>query len=71
MSHKNDARLIWVTDIWPRGYKTLFNFEFQNIWGGFKKINIFWGMILWIFFGGHHKFGLYLGVFSMHSRVFS
>ena len=22
-------------------------------------------------FGGHHKIGLYLGVFSMHFRVFS
>ena len=27
--------------------------------------------ILWIFFGGHHKIGLYLGVISMHFRVFS
>ena len=26
--------------------------------------------ILWIFLGGHHKIGLYLGVFSMHFRVF-
>ena len=26
--------------------------------------------ILWIFFGGHHKIGLYLGVISMHFRVF-
>ena len=26
-------------------------------------MNIFWGMkVLWIFFGGHHKIGLYLGV---------
>ena len=33
---------------------------------------IFWGIkILWIFFGGHHKIGLYLGVVSMHFRVFS
>ena len=30
---------------------------------GIQQINIFWGMkILWIFFGGHHKIGLYLGV---------
>ena len=29
-------------------------------------MNILWGMkILWIFFGGHHKIGLYLGVTSM------
>ena len=35
-------------------------------------MNIFWGMkILWIFLGGHHKFGLYLGVISMHFRAFS
>ena len=34
-------------------------------------MNIFWGMkILWIFLGGHHKIGLYLGVISMHFRVF-
>ena len=25
--------------------------------------------ILWIFFGGHHKIGLYLGVISIHFRV--
>ena len=35
-------------------------------------MNIFWGMkILWIFFWGHRKIGLYLWVISMHSRVFS
>ena len=28
-------------------------------------------MILWIFFGSHHKIGLYLGVISMHFMVFS
>ena len=34
-------------------------------------MNIFWGMkILWIFLGGHHKIGLYLGVISTHFRVF-
>ena len=34
-------------------------------------MNIFGGMtILWIFFWGHHKIGLYLGVISMHFRVF-
>ena len=27
--------------------------------------------ILWIFFGDHHKIGLYLEVISMHFRVFS
>ena len=26
--------------------------------------------ILWIFLGGRHKIGLYLGVISMHFRVF-
>ena len=35
-------------------------------------MNIFWGMkILWIFFGGHPKIGLVLGVISMYFRVFS
>ena len=43
-----------------------------NFLGGFRKINIFWGMeILWTFFGGHHKIGLYLEIISMHFRVFS
>ena len=27
--------------------------------------------ILWIFFRGHHKIGLYLGVIPMHFRVYS
>ena len=32
---------------------------------------IFGGMkILWILFWGHHKIELYLGVISMHFRVF-
>ena len=48
------------------------NFEFQYFLGVFRKINIFLGMkILLIFLGGHHKIGLYLGVISMHFRVFS
>ena len=39
------------------------NFEFRYFLGVFRKINIFWGMkILWIFFWGHHKIGLYLEV---------
>ena len=39
---------------------------------GFRKLNIFGGMkILWIFFRGHHKIGLYLEVISMHFWVFS
>ena len=34
-------------------------------------MNIFWGMkILSIFFWGHNKFGLYLGVISMHFGSF-
>ena len=37
-----------------------------------RKTNIFWGVkILWIFFWGHHKIGLYLEVISMHFKVFS
>ena len=35
-------------------------------------MNTFWGMkILWIFLGGHHKSGLYLGAISMHVMAFS
>ena len=35
-------------------------------------MNIFLGMnILWIFFSGHPKIGLVLGVISMYFRVFS
>ena len=45
--------------------------NFNTFWV-FRKINIFWGMkTLWIFLGGHHKIGLYLGVISMHFMVFS
>ena len=37
----------------------------------FRKMHIFGDMnILWIFLG-HHKIGQYLGVISMHIRVFS
>ena len=47
------------------------NFEIQYFLGAFRKLNIFWGMkILWIVFWGHHKIVLYLGVISMHFRVF-
>ena len=44
-----------------------------NIFGGFqKKMNIFWGYEDFVYiFGGYHKIGLYLGVISMHFRVFS
>ena len=50
------------------GFKIL-NF---NILRGFQKNKYFWGIkILWIFFGGHHKIGLYLWVISMYFRVFS
>ena len=38
------------------GFKIL-NF---NIFWGFLKYEYFWGVkILWIFFGGHYKIGLY------------
>ena len=48
-------------------------FEFQYFSGFSEKMIIsFFGMtILWIFFVGHHKIGLYLVVISMHFRVFS
>ena len=43
-----------------------------NIFGVFQKIKKNWGMkILWTFFGGHYKIGLYLGVISMHFSFFS
>ena len=46
------------------------NFEFQYFWGFSKKKN--WGYedFMDIFLGCHHKIGLYLGVISMHFRVF-
>ena len=45
------------------------NFDFQYFWGVSEK-KYFLGMkILWIFLGGNHKIGLYLGVISMHFRV--
>ena len=48
------------------------NFEFQYFSGFSEKKTFFQSMkILWIFLGGHHKIGLYLGVISMHFRVFS
>ena len=35
-------------------------------------MNFLLGMnLLWMFFWGHHKIGLYLGVISLHFRVFS
>ena len=39
-----------------------------TILGVFRKMNMFG---VWIFFWGHHKIGLYLGVISMYFRVFS
>ena len=37
----------------------------------FRKMNIFLGYEYFVdIFWGHHKFGLYLGVISMHLRVF-
>ena len=43
-----------------------------TIFWGFQKNKYFWGMkILCIFLGGHHKIGLYLGIISLHFRVFS
>ena len=51
------------------GFKIL---NLNIVWGVFRKMNIFCGMkSLWRFFEGHHKFGLYLGVISMHFKVFS
>ena len=46
------------------------NFEF-HIFGSFQKKKMGGTKILWIFLGGHHKIGLYLGTNSIHFRVFS
>ena len=51
------------------------NFEFQ-IFGGFQKNEYFFGYEDFVNIfgggggGGHHKIGLYLGVISMHFRVY-
>ena len=48
------------------------NFEFQYFWVVLEKLIFLGGMkTLWIFLGGHHKIGIYVGVISMHFRVFS
>ena len=51
------------------------NFEFHYFFlggGGSRKIKYFWGHKDFVdIFVGHHKIGLYLGVISMHFRVFS
>ena len=48
------------------------NFEFQYFWGFSKKNKIFLGYEVSVnIFWGHHKIGLYVGVISMHFRVFS
>ena len=47
------------------------NFEFQYFLGFSKKKDIFGYEDLEDIFWGHHKIGLYLGVISMHFRVFS
>ena len=50
------------------GFKIL-NF---NIFGGFQKNKYFWGYEDFVDnYGGHHENGLYLGVISVHFRVFS
>ena len=50
------------------GFKIL-NF---NIFGVIRQMSIFGGKkILWIFFGGYPKIGLYLRVVFMHFRVFA
>ena len=45
--------------------------EFQYFRFFFQKNEYLLGInILWIFLGGHHNIGPYLGVISMHFRVF-
>ena len=51
------------------GGQIFFNF---NVFGGFQKNTYFLGYEVFVdIFWGHHKIGLYLGVISMHFRVFS
>ena len=55
---------------WLRLFLGVQNIEFQYFF--FQKTEYFLGMkILWTFFWGHHKIGLYLEVISMHFRFFS
>ena len=52
------------------GFKVL-NFNIFLGGGGVGKKNIFGDMkFLWIFFGGHHRTGLVLGIISMYFRIF-
>ena len=48
------------------GYKIL-NF---NVFWGFRKMNIFWVSRFCGYIFGHYNIGIYLGVISMHFRVF-
>ena len=48
------------------------NFEFHYLGGGLEKNKYCFGYKYFVdILGGHHKIGLYLGVISMHFRVFS
>ena len=58
----------YISRLWSFFLFKILNF---NIFGGFQKKKILGMKILWIFFGGHHKIGLHLGVISMHFSVFS
>ena len=44
--------------------------NFNNFWCFQKNEYLFGYEILWIFFGGHPKIGLILGVISMYFMVF-
>ena len=48
--------------------RSFFGFKILNltILGVFRKKNLGGMKILWIFFGSHHKIGLYLEVISMY-----
>ena len=64
------------SDIIIHTYARVQIIEFHNFLGGggggVRKMNIFWGYDAFVdIFWGHHKIGLYLGVMSMHFRVFS
>ena len=59
----------YIRRLGPFFWVQILNFD---IFLGFQKNKYFLGMkILWIFFWGHHKIGLYLEVISMHFKVFS
>ena len=61
------------SDIFIRSFFWGFQILNSNIFGGFQKKNDYFLRYedFVHIFGDHHKIGLYLGVTSMHFRIFS